>query len=63
LATPGIASSKTVVPLGTAPSASPSARRFVLGQLGLETFREGEALRRTSIGRDAAVEDEDANDW
>jgi hypothetical protein len=35
----------------------------VLGQMGLEAFREGTALRRTSMGRDAIVEDEDASDW
>jgi hypothetical protein len=33
----------------------------VLGQLGSDEFREGDALRRTSIDA-AAVEDEDA-DW
>jgi hypothetical protein len=31
--------------------------------LGIDEFREGEALRSTSIGSDAAVEDEDARDW
>jgi hypothetical protein len=34
----------------------------VLGHIGLDEFREGGALRRTSIG-DAAVEDEDDSDW
>jgi hypothetical protein len=34
----------------------------VLGEIGLDEFREGEALRRTSMG-DAAVEDEDASNW
>src|SRR5262245_32138854 len=69
LATPGISSSKTVVPSGTAPSASPSAPRcseglgVALGEIGgLDEFREGEGGRRTSLG-DAAVEDEDASDW
>jgi hypothetical protein len=34
----------------------------VLGQIGLDELSEGEALRRTSIG-DAAVVDEDAGNW
>jgi len=34
----------------------------VLGETSLDAFREGEALRRTSMGN-AAVEDEDASDW
>src|SRR5436189_4974330 len=68
LATPGISSSKTVVPSGTAPSASPNAPPrsdrldVVLGERGLDDFRGGEAVRRTSIGA-AAVEDEDATNW
>jgi hypothetical protein len=35
----------------------------VLGEIGLDEFRQGEALRRTSMGGDAAVDDEDASDW
>ena len=48
LATPGTPSSKTVVPSGTAPSASPSAR--------------GCSLRRTSLGG-ASVEEKEAGSW
>jgi hypothetical protein len=34
----------------------------VLGEIGLDEFRDGEALRGTSMG-DAAVEDGDVSDW
>src|SRR5262245_56384644 len=65
LATPGTSSSKTVVPSGTAPSASPSTcpcrnrGNVVLGERGLDENRDGEALRTTSTGA-AAVEDDAA---
>src|SRR4051812_27963322 len=64
LATPGIPSSKTVAPSGTAPSASPSEPRCsdLPGGPGIDESHGSEALRRASIG-EAAVGDEDASDW
>ena len=68
LATAGTSSSKTVVPSGTAPSASPSAPRSP-GAPGAPSAprcslrRPRCLLRGTSVG-DVAVEDEDAgNSW
>ena len=55
LATPGISSSKTVVPSGTAPSASPSARTVLAA-------RDVRWVQR-AVGDEDAVEDEDASNW
>src|SRR5262245_46893287 len=65
LETPGTSLSKTVVPAGTAPSASPSTRpccdrgNVVLGKRCLDVIRDCGALRTTSTGA-AAVEDDAA---
>jgi hypothetical protein len=57
LSTPGISSSKTVVPSGTAPSASPSAPRCSLRTpMGNVAVQGGDAV-------DDAVEDEGAGEW
>jgi hypothetical protein len=59
LATPGTSSSKTVVPSGTAPAASPSAsRKSPLTRPGLR--RDARCSLRGTLFGDAAVADEDA---
>jgi hypothetical protein len=63
LATPGTSSSKTVVPSGTAPSASPSARRCSLrrGLDGCAAVGDEDAVGGTdAVGDEDAVEGGDA---
>src|SRR3954447_20425113 len=61
LATPGIPSSKTVVPAGTAPSASPSASRSSLRGVVVDDGEDAIEGERAADG-DGTVEDDDTSD-